>query len=368
VGLYISGGLDSSLVSAKTKQLAPQVRRYSFSIDFGERDKSEAKYQRMMAEHIDSIHSEKLFLYTDISQRLRKAVYHSEYPLKETYNTASLALSEAARSSTIKVVLTGEGADEWFAGYPGYKFDKLRIMQRQMDDYQQTINRQTLLEQQINKEFWGDENLSFDIHQYAFGKIKKELYSEAINKQFHRFNCHKFKIVNKERLLGRDILHKRSYLDYKLRLVSHLIADHGDRMAYANSVEARYPFLDKNLVEFAAAIPPKLKLKEFDEKYILKKLAKRIIPEEILKREKFAFHAPGSPYLLKRNIEYINDLLSYKTIKSQGYFNPDTVEKLKKQYRTENFRLNIPYETDLLIILITFGIFLEAFEMPNFNE
>jgi asparagine synthase (glutamine-hydrolysing) len=367
VGLYISGGLDSSLVSAKTKQLAPQVRRYSFSIDFEEKDKSEAKYQRLMADHIDSIHSEKLFLYTDISQRLRKVVYHSEYPLKEAYNTASLALSEAARSSTIKVVLTGEGADEWFAGYPGYKFDKFRIMQGQMEGNQESVNRETLLEQEINNEIWGEKYLSFDMNQYAFGKIKKELYSENINEGFEKFNCHKYKIVNKERLSGRDIVHKRSYLDYKLRLVSHLIADHGDRMAYANSVEARYPFLDKNLVEFVSLIPPELKLKEFEEKYILKKLARHLVPEEIIKREKFAFHAPGSPYLLKRDIEYINDLLSYKKIKSQGYFNPDTVEKLKKQYSEENFRLNIPYETDLLIIIITFGIFLQAFEMPDFN-
>jgi asparagine synthase (glutamine-hydrolysing) len=151
-----------------------------------------------------------------------------------------------------------------------------------------------------------------------------------------------------------------------LRLTDHLISDHGDRMAMANSVEARYPFLDKDLIEFAATVPPDLKLKDFDEKYIVKKASKGLIPEEILKREKFGFVAPGSPYLLQRNIEYINDLLSYEKIKKQGYFNPDTVETLKKQYMQEGFRLNVPFDSDLLIIVITFGILLEQFNLPDF--
>jgi asparagine synthase (glutamine-hydrolysing) len=134
-------------------------------------------------------------------------------------------------------------------------------------------------------------------------------------------------------------------------------------MTYAHSVEGRYPFLYKDLVEFIAEIPPDLKLNDFEEKYILKKIADGKVPGEVIKREKFAFHAPGSPYLLKRNIQHINELISYEKIKKQGYFNPDTVERLKKQYAADDFTLNIPYESDLLITVITFGIFLEAFRM-----
>jgi asparagine synthase (glutamine-hydrolysing) len=100
-------------------------------------------------------------------------------------------------------------------------------------------------------------------------------------------------------------------------------------MALANSVEVRYPFLDKNLVEFSTQIPSELKLKDLVEKYIVKKMAGRFVPEAVINREKFGFVAPGSPYLLQRNIEYINDLLSYSRIKKQGYFNPDRVEYLK---------------------------------------
>ena len=77
---------------------------------------------------------------------------------------------------------------------------------------------------------------------------------------------------------GRHILHKRSYLDFKLRLADHLLADHGDRMAMANAVEVRHPFLDIDLIRFVAAIPPELNLKEQTEKYVLRQIAKTMIP------------------------------------------------------------------------------------------
>ena len=146
-----------------------------------------------------------------------------------------------------------------------------------------------------------------------------------------------------------------------------LKADHGDRMALANSVEARYPFLDKDLVEFARTIPPDLKLRGFTEKYILKRIAERFIPKRIVEREKFGFRAPGSPYLIKQNNEWINDLLSHERIKRQGYFNPTVIEALKTRYSQDGFKLNFPFESDLLNVVRTFGIFLDVFRMPNLS-
>ncbi|MCX6583500.1 MAG: asparagine synthase (glutamine-hydrolyzing) [Candidatus Aminicenantes bacterium] len=360
VGFYISGGLDSSITTAVAHRLLAGVRSNSFSIDFIEKDISESKYQRIMAKFVDSLHHEIVFRFTDISERLVKSVYHSECPVKETYNTASLALSELVRANDIKVILTGEGSDEFFAGYVGYRFDKMRQMQKKQ------ATPDTPFEEAIRQKIYGDGNFFYEKNKYAFTKTKKELYSQRIHEIYDEVDCLNHYIIKKERLINKDIIHKRSYLDYKLRLADHLISDHGDRMAMANSVEARYPFLDKDLIEFAATVPPDLKLKDFDEKYIVKKAAKGLIPEEILKREKFGFVAPGSPYLLQRNIQYIDELLSYEKIKKQGYFNPDTVETLKKQYMQEGFRLNVPFDSDLLIIVITFGILLEQFNLPDF--
>lgn len=162
-----------------------------------------------------------------------------------------------------------------------------------------------------------------------------------------------------------DLLQKRSYLDFKMRLSDHLLSDHGDRMAMGNSVEVRYPFLDINVMETAMRIHSEFKLKNFDEKYILKKIAKDIIPQDIIKRPKFAFVAPGSSDILKQEDEYIDSIMSYERIKKQGIFDADYVEVLKKQYKQPDFKLNLPYDSDMLIIVMTMGILLDVFEIDG---
>ncbi|KAF6614397.1 asparagine synthase (glutamine-hydrolyzing) [Paenibacillus jamilae] len=357
LAFYISGGLDSSIIAAKIHGIDPSIK-YSFSVAFTDKMISESNYQWLMSRHVQSNHCEEMFSPADISTRLRQAIRHSESALKETYNTASLVLSQAVRRNNIKVVLTGEGADELFAGYVGYRFDKMRAQSPS-----NAGNKPDPREVEIRRNLWGDENFFYEKQYYEYESTKRELYSNEINSFYSDVNCLNHPVINKERIDNIDILHKRSYIDYKLRLPEHLLADHGDRMAFANSVEARYPFLDKDVVDFVRVIPPDLKLKLFEEKYILKQLAKKNVPVDIIKRPKYTFVAPGSPELLRQDVEYINDLLSYDKIKSQGFFNPDTIEKLKKQYVQPGFKLNLPFENDMLIVAITLGVFLDEFKI-----
>lgn len=361
VGFFLSGGLDSSIIASLIHRISPDTNRHSFSISFSDEGLCESKYQRLMSEAVGSIHHEIRFDGSDIAPRLRDAVYHSECPLKETYNTASLALSHETRRNGVKVVLNGEGSDELFAGYVGYRFDKRRPAGPKGHDLD------TVLADELREKLWGDSDLNYEKDEYAFREVKQALYSTGVAERFAEFDCTNFPVVNKERLRGRHPLHKRSYLDFKLRLAGHLIADHGDRMTMANSVEARYPFLDINVVEFCRQIPPDLKLNGFTEKYILKKAAEGLVPGQIVNREKFGFVAPGSPALLQRQTEWVNDLLSYERIKRQGYFNPDTVEFLKSKYSGKGFRLNLTLEDDLLIVVLTFGLFQELFRLPDLN-
>jgi asparagine synthase (glutamine-hydrolysing) len=314
-----------------------------------------------MAKQVSALHHEMIFDWSEIASRLPAMVYHAECPVKESYNTCSMALSEAARRNGIPVILTGEGADELFAGYVGYRFDQSGVRNGQNHGVE------TVLEEEIREKLWGDPNLIYETDQFAFREVKQALYSDAVQEQFEDFECLNFDLVNHDRLRNRHFIHQRSYLDFKLRLSDHLIADHGDRMALANSVEARYPFLDINLVEFATKIPAHLKLNELSEKYILKKVAQNLIPQEVINREKFGFHAPGSPYLLKQGIEWINDLLTPETIKRQGYFNPQSIAQLRSQYMQDGFRLNLPFENDLLMIVLTFNLLLEQFNLPGLN-
>ncbi|HEX3048708.1 MAG TPA: asparagine synthase (glutamine-hydrolyzing) [Bacillota bacterium] len=361
VGFYISGGLDSALVAAKIFQIDGSDRRHSFSIDFPEKNLSESKYQRIMARVVNSNHHEKLFHFSDISARLPQAVYHSEAALKETYNTASLALSESVKAANIKVTLTGEGADELFGGYVGYKFDKFRQQQPAK------TGQNDLLEREIRRKIWGDPDFIYEKDCYPNRVTKQELYAEPLHGIFTEIDAWNHPVVNQNRIQGIDLLHQRSYIDFKLRLSDHLLSDHGDRMAYANSVEARYPFLDKDLIEFVRLIPPGLKLKQFTEKYILKKIAATIVPREIIDRPKFAFVAPGSPELLQEGSAYIQELLSDANIRRQGIFNPNTVEKLKNQYQQPGFKLNLPYDSDLLIMVISCGMFMDSFKISGLN-
>ena len=361
VGFYLSGGLDSSMVAAAIRQASPNVQRHSFSIGFTEKEMCESKYQTLMSEHVDSRHHSIIFDWPEIADNLKAMIYHSECAVKETYNTCSMALSKAASSNGITVILTGEGADELFAGYVGYRFDQSGLRGSSNGDMA------AILEEEIRERLWGDADLFYETDQYAFREIKSALYSSALNEVFDEFDCLNFELVNKDRLKDRHPIHQRSYLDFKLRLSDHLITDHGDRMSMVNSVEARYPFLDIDLVEFSKQIPPELKLNELTEKYILRKVAEGLVPPEIINREKYGFHAPGSPYLLRQNIEWINDLLSFERIKKQGYFNPHTIELLKKRYTKTGFRLNLPFENDLLMIVLSFGIFLETFDLPSLN-
>jgi len=361
VGFYLSGGLDSSLIGALISQVAPDTRRHSFSIGFTDEDISETKYQRLMAEVTRSIHKEIIFDWSEIAERLTQMIYHCECPVRESYNTCSLALSAAAKNAGVKVILTGEGADELFAGYVGYRFDSFR------DRESKSYDLETALEDELRERLWGDKDFFYEKDHHALREVKQALYSAGVNELYREFDCLNHGLINKERLRGRHPVHQRSYLDFKLRLSDHLISDHGDRMTLANSVEGRYPFLDIDLVEFSTRIPPDLKLHNYLEKYVLKRVAEDLLPREIVKREKFGFHAPGSPYLLQHGIEWVNDMMSHDRIRRQGYFNPDVIDRLRAEYTQRGFRLNLPFEDDLLIVVLTFSIFLDTFNLPSLN-
>jgi len=361
VGFYLSGGLDSSLIGALMHAVNPGTKYPSFSIGFpSDAEMNERYYQQTMAQYLGSRNNEISFDSREVEKELKKAVWVSESPLKESYNTCSLALSKSVREQGIKVILSGEGADELFGGYVGYRFDRQRVGSPVEMDLEQQ------LEDDCRNRLWGDPDFFYEKNYYEFAGVRRNLYSKKAREAFSTFNAAERLVFNKERIRNRHILHKRSYVDLKLRLSDHLIADHCDRVTYFNSVEGRYPFLDIDLVEFIKHIPPDIKLKGLVEKYILKKLGRKYLPAVIVDRQKFGFVAPGSPSLIRKRTEWIDDLLSYDRVKRQGYFDPDVVEHLKKQYGREGFTLNLPFESDLLIVILTFNIFLELFGMPDY--
>lgn len=147
VGLYVSGGLDSSMIALKASEFSTDSRK-TFSITFRDKKLNEAKYQKLIAKTINSKHYEYEFDINDITEQLRDVVWHSETALKESYNTASYMLSKLVNREGIKAILTGEGADELFAGYVGYRFDQFNAQKGT-----KAVAKEELA---IRENLWGD--------------------------------------------------------------------------------------------------------------------------------------------------------------------------------------------------------------------
>jgi asparagine synthase (glutamine-hydrolysing) len=132
-----------------------------------------------------------------------------------------------------------------------------------------------------------------------------------------------------------DWLSKAQYIETANLLPGYILSSQGDRMAMANSVEGRFPFLDHRVVEFCCAIPPNMRIKVLKEKYILKKALGKHLPQEITKRTKQPYMAPDSRSFFGNGSipDYVEDMLSSKSIKENGYFNPDSVERFVNKCR-----------------------------------
>jgi asparagine synthase (glutamine-hydrolysing) len=358
VGFFLSGGLDSSLVTAVGTRLSG-AGRDAFSVRFAAAEIDEGRYQRLMARTLGCRHHEVPVGPEEIAERLRRMVFHCECPVKESFNTCALALAQQTRDAGISVVLAGEGADELFGGYPGYRFD---AQGGSRGDGATGV--EAVLEEELRERLWGDRNLFYERDQLAFRDTRFALYSPALRERFEEIDCLRHPLVDPRLVRGRDPLHQRSYLDFKLRLSDHLLSEHGDRMVMAHSVEARYPFLDVELVDYARRIPPSLKVKGLIEKYVVKRMAEGIVPPQIIRREKFGFRAPGSPALLQRRLPWVEELLSPERIARQGVFDAAAVARLEQQYAQPGFRLHPHLETDLLMVVLTFNILCEQFDLP----
>ncbi len=360
VGVCLSGGLDSSLIAVIAGSAMSDSPLKSYAVRFPGLPMCESKHRTVLTQCRSENHMEVDVDCETILNRLFEAVYYSECPLKETYNVASLELAEKVHRSGIKAVLMGEGADELFGGYPGYRFDTIR--DRGVPRLGSEVRNR--LEADLRQKVWGVESMLYESHLLESRASRRALYSQELASVLQEEDAYDVGVIRKERLQNRHMVHQRSYLDIKLRLCDHLVSDHGDRMCMANSVEARYPFLDKDMLEFVKEIPPYLMVNDRYEKYVLRKAGEAMLPKGVCWRPKYAFHAPGSHMLLQKKEGAFDEFLSYEAIKAQGYFDPDVVRELARRQACRPDALSIPNETDVMMFVITFGMFLKAFNMP----
>jgi len=352
VGSYLSGGLDSSLVAALGHRVSGE-RLQTFSLRFADAEYDETHFQRLMARAIGSEHHEVVISRSEIAEVFPQVIYHTERPILRTAPAPLFLLSKLVRARGVKVVLTGEGADEMFAGYDLFREAKVR---RFWGRQQASLSRARLLErlypyltrspvqqQAIARQFFG-RNLS-EHAMPGFGHDPRWRTTSAIKRLFSsdmraasagRNAVSEFIARLPPEFAQWSSLAQDQHIEIQTLLSGYLLSSQGDRMLMAHSVEGRFPFLDDDVIALANSLPPKYKLRVLDEKHVLKRVAKSVVPWEIIARKKQPFRAPNALCFVSADAPaYIAEVLSDTSIRDANVFDPGAVARLLGKCRAQ---------------------------------
>jgi asparagine synthase (glutamine-hydrolysing) len=337
VGAFLSGGLDSSAVVALAAQTTRgRVRTYAVGFDGPE---SELPFARLVAERFGCEHHEVHVRPDHLVDLLGRVVWHLDQPIADEACLASYILSERA-AQDVKVVLTGEGGDELFAGYARHAGERhspyarrapapLRRLAVAGSDRLPGLRRPKIAVRALCEP---DEAARLVAWFPLFSAdARAALAADADDRA--RFAGAAESVV-RDRLGGsdaRDPLARMLYVDTTLWLPDDLLL-RGDKTSMAASLEARVPLLDHHVVEFAAALPPSLKLRGRTRKRLLREIMRPFLPPAILSRPKRGFPLPFSAWLRDEVREWARDLLAPATIRRRGLFDPEVVTRLLAEH------------------------------------
>ena len=358
VGAYLSGGLDSSITASLAAAASPHTLR-TFSITFDDPKYDESEFQREVAADVGSMHGVTAIGANSIATSFPNVLWHTETPLLRTAAVPMYHLAKLTKESGIKVVLTGEGADELFLGYDLFKEVQVRqfcLRQPGSAWRERLLDRlyPDLMAQGKGGEFWrrffldaGARNdpLFSHLPRFLLGSRIKEFYSPEFRAGISGINVMaELRASLPARFFGWSSLNKAAYLEMTTLLASYLLSSQGDRMAMAHGVEGRFPFLDHRLYEFSAALPTGSKLRGLHEKEVLRRWAARILPARIKARTKQPYRAPDAPSFFGREApDWIADHLGGDALRRVGIFSRAAVEGLVRRCnagRVTGFREN----------------------------
>jgi len=339
VGCYLSGGLDSSVVAA-LGLAATHASFSTFSLRFADAEYDETPYQHAMAAHIGSDHHEIVVSRDDIAAAFVDVIWHTERPLLRTAPAPLFLLSKLVRQSGIKVVLTGEGADEQFAGYDLFREAKVRrFWARQPDSAWRPrlverlypyLQRSPVRQRAMTEKFFGQ-----DLDRHAtpgFGHqlrwrgtaALKRLLAPSMREAIGSYDAVGALLDTLPDGFGRwTPLAQDQYLEVRTLLSGYLLASQGDRMLMAHSVEGRFPFLDRNVAALAESLPDAYKLRVLDEKHVLKRAAEPLVPAVIRERQKQPYRAPDAlAFNSPAARAWIDEVASSSALERAGVFAP----------------------------------------------
>jgi asparagine synthase (glutamine-hydrolysing) len=350
VGAYLSGGIDSTVIAALIRKYT-DVPLKTFSVGFEDAEFDERSFQRRAVEYLGiEDHHEALCRAEDIGRSFPEVIWHAEQPLVRTAPTPLLLLSRLVREQGYKVVLTGEGSDELLGGYDIFKEAKVRRfcaarpgstmrarLLRRLYPYMPNLQNQSpaYLQAFFQTRPQDLENPFFShLPRWQLTARIKLLFSDSTKAALNGYSAiEEIADTIPAAFAGWDPFCQSQFIETTNLLPGYILSSQGDRVQMANSVEGRCPFLDYRIAEFAGKLPPRVKMRVLNEKYILKRAAGDLIPPFLHKRPKQPYRATDVPAFFDRatgagRFEYVEELLSVDAVRRTGLFNADAVGRL----------------------------------------
>lgn len=349
---YLSGGVDSAAIVATASRVRGEpIPAFSIKIDSPFYDEEDAA--RLNARAIGCPHTVVTCSPHQLLEGYQKLVVAAENPVVDTSCASLYTLAGVVRQQGYKVVLTGEGADEALGGYPWFKINRL-INLFDRGRFQPSYYTRELIgaisapgitpaEAARTRAELGGSVAQADLYNLVSSNRRRFYHPDAFA-ELDGYSAFSELDLNYDRMAKWHPLNRSLYLGYKTMLAGMLLSHKSDRVTAANSIEARYPFLDEDLVAYCAALPPSWKLRGLTrDKFILREFASEMLPRSVVRRRKKMFRAPFGDTLLQQQSSVVNDLLSEESLLRTGYFEPRAVANalagFRRGYRLPGRRL-----------------------------
>jgi asparagine synthase (glutamine-hydrolysing) len=346
VGTYLSGGLDSSIITWLSKTYH-QPNLETFSLAFSDAGYDESPFQDLLAGKAGTEHHRLSVHRETIAENFAHAIWHTETPMHRTAPVPLMQLSGLVRSQGMKVVLSGEGADEVFGGYDQFKENRIR---RFWARHPASSWRKRLLDRlELNVPRSGPRTRAFwyafyqdglrDTHRSGYSHHPRwrngisllPLINESAREGFQGGKnwIEEVESTAPAGFGSWDPLSQAQYWEIRQFLAGYLLSSQGDRVSMANSVESRYPFLDANVFDVAKRMPPNHKLRVLREKDILKKTFEQDLPKRIVERRKYPYRAPDALALYRGALrQQLLDSVTPEAVRRRGIFHVEAIRKL----------------------------------------
>ena len=383
VGAYLSGGLDSSATAALIQKMGvPELR--SFAVAFADPLYDESAYQERMAAALGTRLETVRIEGGEIAKVFPEVVRRCEKPLLRTSPAPLFLLSQAVQKTGMKVVLTGEGADEVFAGYNIFKEAKVRRFWARQPDSECRPKLLPKLYPYLARDLGRAEAFTRAFFRRGMEELDDPLYSHRL-RFGNTARCFRMLAPGirdshpQEGLLAalaeglppcyakESPLGRAQDLEIRTFLQGYLLHSQGDRMLMAHSVEGRFPFLDHRLLEFAARLPDSYRLMGLREKWVLRRAVADLLPEEIGKREKRPYRAPIlRSFFGPRAPSWPEALLSEGSLRASGLFDPIPVRRLLEKCR-KNLETGVSESDEMALVGVLSTLLLqnEGYDVPT---